>query len=116
MKKKALMWTLGLALVLSTASASPSLAQEERPDEGQITKVDQDAKMITVKDELGDEWELFWADWTRSEGTADFLELRPGDYVQFQYKDMEGRKVITDIRRSSKARWLKLVDDMSRLA
>ena len=114
MTKKAL-WIVGLALVLSAGAASPSLAQEVRPNEGQITKVDQDARMITVKDELGDEWDLFWADSTKSEGTADFLELRPGDFVQFQYKDMEGRKVLTDIRRSSKARWLKLVDDMSRL-
>ena len=114
MTKKAL-WIAGLALVLSAASASLSLAQEERPNEGQIMKVDQDAKKITVKDELGDEWDLFWADSTKSEGTADFLELRPGDFVQFQYKDMEGRKVLTDIRRSSKARWLKLVDDMSQL-
>jgi Cu/Ag efflux protein CusF len=114
MTKKVSLLAAGLALVLS-AAASPSWAQEERPDEGQIMKIDADAKMITVKDELGDEWDLFWSDSTNAEGTASLLELRPGDFVQFHYKEMEGRKVLTDIRRSSKARWLKLVGDMSRL-
>jgi Cu/Ag efflux protein CusF len=101
---------LGLALALSTAS----FAQEERPDEGQITRIDADARMITVQDELGDQWDLYWSDTTKAEG-ATLLEMRPGDFVQFSYEEREGRKVLLDIRRSSKARWLKLVGDMSRL-
>ena len=113
MLKKVMLAAVGLALILSTAT--PSLAQDARPAEGQITKIDADANMITVKDELGDEWDLFWTDSTKSEGTAGFLELRPGDFVKFDYKEKEGRKVLVEIRRSSKARWLKLVGDMSRL-
>ncbi len=46
---------------------------------------------------------------------AGLLELKPGDFVQFSYEDREGRKVLTDIRRRSKAKWLKLVGDVSRL-
>jgi Cu/Ag efflux protein CusF len=111
--KKVMLVAAGLALILSTAT--PSLAQEERPNEGQVTRIDADAKMITVKDELGDEWDLFWTDSTRAEGTAGFLELRPGDFVKFDYEEKDGRKVLVEIRRSSKARWLKLVGDMSRL-
>jgi len=109
--KKALLVVVGLALALSTAA----FAQEERPAEGQITKIDADAKMITVKDELGDQWDLFWSDATRADDSAGLLELKPGDFVQFSYEDREGRKVLTDIHRRSKAKWLKLVGDVSRL-
>ena len=109
--KKALLVVVGLALALSTAA----FAQEERPNEGQITKIDADAKMITVKDELGDQWDLFWSDATRTDDSAGLLELKPGDFVQFSYEDREGRKVLTDIHRRSKAKWLKLVGDVSRL-
>jgi len=109
--KKAFLVVVGLALALSTAA----FAQEERLDEGQITKIDADAQMITVKDELGDEWDLFWSDATHSDETAGLLELKPGDFVQFSYEDREGRRVLTDIRRRSKAKWLKLVGDASRL-
>jgi len=110
-KKKALLVVVGLTLVLSTAA----FAQEERPNEGQITKIDADAKMITVKDELGDQWDLFWSDATQADESAGLLELKPGDFVQFSYEDREGRKVLTDIRQRSKAKWLKLVGDVSRL-
>ena len=113
MTKKAILAAVGLALVLSAASFS--LAQEERPDEGQITKIDADARVITVKDELGDEWDLYWSDSTKADGTAGLLELRPGDFVRFDYEVTEGRKVLIEIRRSSKAKWLKLVGDVSRL-
>jgi len=109
--KKALLVFVGLALALSTAA----YAQEDRPNEGQITKIDADAKMITVKDELGDQWDLFWSDATQADESAGLLELKPGDFVQFSYEDREGRKVLTDIRQRSKAKWLKLVGDVSRL-
>jgi Cu/Ag efflux protein CusF len=115
MSKKLFLLSLGLALALSAAAPSSSFAQSEGPNEGQITRIDPEAKMITVKDELGDEWDLFWSESTKTEGTASLLELRPGDFVQFDYKDKEGRKVLLEIRRSSKARWLKLVGDMTRL-
>ncbi len=111
MTKKAILAAVGLALVLSAAS----FAQEERPNEGQITKIDADARVITVKDELGDQWDLYWSDATKADGTAGLLELKPGDFVRFDYEVKEGRKVLTEIRRSSKARWLKLVGDVSRL-
>jgi Cu/Ag efflux protein CusF len=109
--KKAFLVVLGLALAVSTAA----FAQEERPHEGQITKIDADAKMITVKDELGDQWDLFWSDATHADENGGLLELKPGDFVQFSYEDREGRKVLTDIRHRSKAKWLKLVGDVSRL-
>ena len=109
--KKALLVFVGLALALSTAA----FAQEDRPNEGQITKIDADAKMITVKDQLGDQWDLFWSDATQADESAGLLELKPGDFVQFSYEDREGRKVLTDIRQRSKAKWLKLVGDVSRL-
>jgi Cu/Ag efflux protein CusF len=112
MTKKAFLISVGLGLALAVSTAT--FAQEERPAEGQILKIDPDAKMITVKDEVGDEWDLYWSDGTKADG-ATLLELKPGDFVQFDYEVQEGRKVLLEIRRSSKARWLKLVGDMSRL-
>lgn len=112
MTKKAFLISIGLGLALALSTVT--FAQEERPNEGQITKIDADAKMITVKDELGDEWDLYWADSTEADGTT-LLELKPGDNVQFAYEVQEGRKMLLEIRRSSKARWLRLVGDVSRL-
>ena len=112
MTKKAFLISVGLGLALALSTAT--LAQEERPSEGRITNIDADAGMITVQDEIGDQWDLYWSGTTRAEGAA-LLELKPGDLVQFSYEDREGRKVLLDIRRASKARWLKLVGDMGRL-
>lgn len=116
--KKVFLVAVGLTLALSTASfaQTTTLAQDERPSEGQITKVDPDARMITVKDEVGDQWDLYWSDSTRADGTASLIELKPGDFVRFDYEDREGRKVLLEIRRSSKVKWLKLVGDVGKLA
>jgi Cu/Ag efflux protein CusF len=113
MSKKAVLFSVGLGLALALSTAT--FAQEERPSEGQITKIDPDAGVITVRDEVGDEWDLYWSESTKADGTATLLELRPGDFVQFGYEEREGRKVLLEIRRSSKAKWLKLVGDVSRL-
>ena len=112
MMKKALPIAVGLILALSTATAT--FAQKERPDEGQITRIDPDAKMITVRDEAGDSWDLYWSNDTHAEGTASLLELKPGDFVRFDYADRDGHKVLLEIRRSSKVKWLKLVGDVSK--
>jgi hypothetical protein len=109
--KKALLITAVATLVLSTAS----FAQSEPSEEGQITQVDQNSRMIRVKDQVGAEWELFWSDATHAEGTASLPELKPGDFVRFDYEVKEGRKILLEIRRSSKVKWLKLVGDVSRL-
>ena len=109
--KKAFPIAVSLILALSAAS----FAQKERPDEGQITKIDPDAKMITVRDETGDLWDLYWSETTKAEGTASLLELKPGDFVRFDYADRDGHKVLLEIRRSSMVKWLKLVGDVSKL-
>ena len=108
--KKAFPIAVGLILALSTAT----FAQRERPEEGQITKIDPDAKMITVRDDVGDTWDLYWSEDTHAEGTASLLELKPGDFVRFDYADRDGHKVLLEIRRSSKVKWLKLVGDVTK--
>src|SRR5262245_27065776 len=82
--------------------AAPAFAQDVHREQGQITRVDQGTKMIRVKDEVGAEWDLFWSEATHSEGTASLPELRPGDFVRFDYEVKSGRKIILEIRRSSK--------------
>src|SRR5262245_9838945 len=100
--KKSLLSAVGLGFALALTTAS--LAQEERPAEGQITRIDADARMITVRDEVGDQWDLYWSDATHAGETAGLLELKPGDFVRFSYEDRGGRKVLLDIQRRSKAR------------
>ena len=107
--KKVLLTAAAILFVSVTARA-----QEAEPEEGQITRVDQGSKMIRVKDQVGAEWDLFWSDGTHAEGTADLPELRPGDFVRFDYQVKEGRKILREIRRSSKVKWLKLVGDVTR--
>ena len=109
--KKVLLAAAAAILVLSASA----LAQDVPSEEGQITSVDQGTRMIRVKDEVGAEWDLFWSESTHAEGTASLPELRPGDFVRFDYEVKEGRKIILEIRRSSKVKWLKLVGDVSRL-
>jgi Cu/Ag efflux protein CusF len=110
MKSRALVSALALALVLSAAALA-----DDRPDEGRITKIDHDARVITIQDEVGDQWDFSWTESTRVEGDAPLLELKPGDYVHFDYQEREGRKFLTEIRRTSKAKWLKLVGDARQL-
>jgi hypothetical protein len=109
--KRALLTAAAAMLVLSTLA----IAQDVQPEEGQIVQVDQGSRMIRVRDEVGAEWDLYWSDATHAEGTASLPELRAGDFVRFDVEVKEGRKVLREIRRSSKVKWLKLAGDMSRL-
>ncbi len=108
---RVLAYAVGLALVLSAAA----LADDDRPDEGRITKIDHDARVVTVQDEVGDQWDFYWTESTKVEGDAGLLELKPGDHVHVDYQEREGRKFLTEIRRTSKAKWLKLVGDVREL-
>jgi hypothetical protein len=112
--KKVLLTVTAVALAISAPLIAQDVVQDVQPEEAQIVRVDQGTKMIRVKDEVGAECDLFWSEGTHAEGTASLPELRPGDFVRFDYQVKAGRKILLEIRRSSKVKWLKLAGDVSR--
>jgi Cu/Ag efflux protein CusF len=91
-------------LVVALAFAGAPLYADDKPDEGRIVRVVPEAKLITVQDDNGDQWDLMWNETTRMEGKATFAQLKPGDYVHFEYVEREGQKFLTEIKRTSSAR------------
>ena len=81
----------------------PALA-DDRPDEGKITRVVPEAKMLVVQDDNGDQWDLIWTETTKMEGDATLAQLKPGDEVHFDYVEKEGVKFLTEIKRTSRAK------------
>jgi hypothetical protein len=84
-------------------AAAPAYA-DDRPDEGRIVRVVADAKLITVQDDNGDQFDLMWNETTKMEGNATFAQLKAGDYVHFDYVEREGVKFLTEIKRTSRAK------------
>ena len=91
-------------VVLVLGFAGAPLYADDRPDEGRITRVVPEAKLITVQDEDGDQFDLMWNETTKMEGNATFAQLKPGDYVHFDYVEREGQKFLTEIKRTSRAK------------
>ena len=90
-------------LSLLLLSAAPAIA-DDRPDEGKITRVVPEAKMLVVQDDNGDQWDLIWTETTKMEGDATLAQLKPGDEVHFDYVEKEGVKFLTEIKRTSRAK------------
>jgi len=102
MKLKVFLSLAAICAVLVFASA-PVLA-DDRPDEGRITRVVPEAKLITVQDEDGDQFDLQWNETTKMEGDATLAQLKPGDYVHFDYVEREGVKFLTELKRTKSAK------------
>ncbi len=97
--------------VLATASAAvfallmaTSVYAASRPHEGKITRIDQTDMVLTVQGERGDTWDLYWTETTKLKNHLTIGELREGDSVHFDFVDKEGRKLLTELRRTHKAK------------
>ena len=97
--------------VLATAFAAlfvfliaASAYAENRPHEGKITRIDQPAMMLTVQGEKGDSWDVYVTETTKLKKKLTFGELREGDSVHFLFVEKEGRKWVTELRRTHKAK------------
>ena len=96
--------------LLATASAAlfvfliaASAYAEKRPHEGTITAIDQTARMLTIQGEKGDSWDVYWTETTKLKHKLTFGELREGDSVHFDFVEKDGKKWVTELRRTSKA-------------
>ena len=101
MRLKMLLSAISIAALVLIAV--PAYA-DDRPDEGRITRVVPEANLIVVQDEDGDQFDLHWTETTKMEGKATLAQLKPGDYVHFDYVEREGVKFLTEIKRTSRAK------------
>ena len=91
----------GVLIVLMLAT---SVHAEKRPHEGKVTRIDQGNMVLTVQGEKGDTWDLFWTETTKLKHELTFAELRPGDSVHFDFVEKDGKKWVTELRRTGKAK------------
>ena len=92
-----------LATAILLACALPLLA-DDRPDEGKITAIDFDQRMMVVQGEDGDQWTFYWTETTKLKNELAVGELKPGDSVHFDYVERAEKKYLTELRRTHKAK------------
>ena len=92
-----------LVTAVLLACALPLLA-DDRPDEGKITAIDFDQRMMVVQGEDGDQWSFYWTETTKLKNELTVGELKPGDSVHFDYVERAEKKYLTELRRTHKAK------------
>jgi Cu/Ag efflux protein CusF len=75
----------------------------DRPHEGKIVNIDADGMVMTIQGEDGDQWTLYWTETTKLKGDVTVTELKPGDSVHFDFIEKDGKKWVTEVRRTHKA-------------
>jgi Cu/Ag efflux protein CusF len=89
-----------LAFILVSAVA----VAERRPHEGKITNIDASARTLSIQNEKGDTFTLYWDDTTKWKSNLTAQDLQVGDSVHFDIVDKNGQMFVTEIRRTSKAK------------
>jgi hypothetical protein len=92
--------SLVLAAMLLVAAAAVAADHEKK---GKIVRVDPDTRVMVVQGEKGDQWDLYWTETTKFQGGLTATELHPGDKVEFEFIEREGRMWATTIDREKKA-------------
>jgi len=105
--KKAFALSLALAFCLgAVALAQDTPSSDTQKSEkmagksmtGTVTRVDSTAKMMTVKDDSGKEWTVYWNDSTKVDGGAP----TEGAKVSFSTMEKDGKTWATSIRTTPK--------------
>ena len=91
--------SIALAALILIAAAALAADHEK---EGKIIRIDQDARMMVVQGEKGDQWDLYWTETTKLEHGLTTAELRVGDKVEFSFIERDGKKWATEIEREKK--------------
>ena len=89
-----------LAFILVSAVA----VADRRPHEGKITNIDMTARTLSIQNEKGDTFTLYWDDTTKWKNNLTAQELQVGDSIHFDIVDKNGQMFVTEIRRTSKAK------------
>jgi len=97
MKTKVSLFLAAVFLVSSTA-----LLAADRPHEGKVVSIDQNMKAMVVQGDKGDQWTLYWTETTKVKEGLTFAEIKPGDKVEFDYMDKDGKMWLSEIEREHK--------------
>ena len=89
-----------LAFILVSAVA----VADRRPHEGKITNIDMTARTLSIQNEKGDTFTLYWDDTTKWKNNLTAQELQVGDSIHFDIVDKNGQMFVTEIRRTGKAK------------
>lgn len=92
---------LGAVALAQDAPSSDTQKSEKMSGKmmsGTVTKVDSTAKMMTVKDDSGKEWTVYWNDSTKVDGGAP----TEGAKVSFSTMDRDGKTWATAIKTTPK--------------
>ena len=92
-----------LCLVL-TAGAIAVAGDNDRPEKGKVISIDKDAMSMVVQGDKNDQWNLYWTESTKLEGDLTVQDLAVGDEIHFKYTEKEGKKWLTGLHRTEKAK------------
>ena len=98
-KFSALMFVLSLLLSIGRIAYA-----EDRPHEGKVLTIDQEAMVLTVQGDKDDTWTLYWTETTKIKGDVTVQELKVGDKVHFEFMEKDGKKWISELKRTDKAK------------
>ena len=94
---------LALGLVLGLGGVGLAMADDNRPHEGKIIKIDKDLMMLSVQGDKDDQWTLYWTETTKLKGDLTVEEVKVGDKVHFDYTEKDGKMWLTELKRTDKA-------------
>lgn len=75
----------------------------DRPHEGKIVSIDPTSESMVIQGEDGDQWTLYWTETTKLKDDVTVNELKSGDSVHFDFIEKDGKKWVTELRRTHKA-------------
>jgi Cu/Ag efflux protein CusF len=93
---------LALALILTLGGVAT--AADDRPHEGKIISVDKEAMVLSVQGDKDDQWTLSWTETTKLKGDLTIQEVKVGDKVHFEFVEKDGKKWLTELKRTEKAK------------
>jgi hypothetical protein len=88
-----------VCLLLTVGAAAVA---DDRPHEGKVISLDKAAMTMSVQGEKNDQWTLYWTESTKLDDVT-VQELQVGDEVHFDYVEKDGKKWLTELKRTEKA-------------
>ena len=93
-----LLFALGLVLGVGGVVNSG-----DRPHEGKVISIDHTAMVVVVQADKDDQVSLYWTETTKLKGDLTVQELKVGDKVHFEFVDKDGKKWLSELKRTDKA-------------
>jgi Cu/Ag efflux protein CusF len=100
LKKFAVLMSV-LSLVLTLGGVAFA---EDRPHEGKVVSVDQEQMVLAVQGDKNDQYTLYWTETTKLKGDLTVQELKVGDKIHFEFTEKDGKKWLTELKRTDKAK------------